>query len=169
MSAFHDAAQSMTDDELARAIALARNRRDAYAEGREPADVLAAVSALLAEQEGRRQARRARRESLASEHSGRTIAGELIGPYDTAAELGRELAEANVEAAREALTRGDWIKVEVGEDADDPVLILTLRDGMVMSEAVAGWSAGVVEPVCALGSDFLRTYLMGRRSVVICR
>lgn len=47
----------LTDRELEREIAHARNRRDAYAAGREPAEVMAELRALLDMQAARRRAR----------------------------------------------------------------------------------------------------------------
>jgi hypothetical protein len=47
---------TLTNDELGRELAHARNARDAYSEGRVPADVLTRVSDLLAEQARRRAA-----------------------------------------------------------------------------------------------------------------
>jgi hypothetical protein len=67
--------------------------------------------------------------------------------------------------AREILTRGGQIRIVVGVEFDDPTCILSLRDGMVLSESVAGWSAGVVEPVCEIESDFLDEFLQDRHSV----
>lgn len=46
---------SMTTDQLNRALASARSRRDAYSPGREPREVLAQVAALTAEQLRRRE------------------------------------------------------------------------------------------------------------------
>ena len=48
----------MTDRELARAIAHARNRRDAFAEGRDPRRVRTHLRRLLDEQARRRAERR---------------------------------------------------------------------------------------------------------------
>lgn len=76
-------------------------------------------------------------------------------------------AAMEVERAREALSSGKRIRIVVGAEAEDPTIVLSLDDGMVMSTAVAGWSAGVVEPVCGLESDFLRTYLLDRESIEI--
>jgi hypothetical protein len=73
--------------------------------------------------------------------------------------------QMTAEQARETLSRGDLVRMVVGESPDDPTLILYLQDGMVISEAIAGWSAGVVEQVCALESDFLATFLLDRHSV----
>lgn len=50
--------RNLTNDELARELIHARNRRDAYAEGREPTSVLLAVRRLLTEQSRRRAARK---------------------------------------------------------------------------------------------------------------
>lgn len=74
-----------------------------------------------------------------------------------------------VEEARNTLIRGGKIVIVVGTDRDDPTIELSLEDGVVMSRAVAGWSEGVVEPVCALDSDFLRTFLLDRHSVRTAR
>ena len=63
--------------------------------------------------------------------------------------------------AREALCAGQRLRMVVGTAPDDPTLIIYLEDGVVISESVAGWSAGVVEPVCALESDFLAEFLNG--------
>lgn len=53
--------QTFTDHELARERAAARNRRDAYALGREPAEVLERVMRADRETEARRLLRRANR------------------------------------------------------------------------------------------------------------
>ena len=73
----------------------------------------------------------------------------------------------NVELAREALRQGREIRMVVGDAPEDPTLILWLYDGMVMAESIAGWSEGVVEPVCALESDFLAAYLTARQSIAL--
>ena len=72
-----------------------------------------------------------------------------------------------VEEAREALRSGKRIRMVVGDGDEDPTLILYLDGLMVMSESVAGWSAGVVEPVCSLTSDFLVAYLDKRLSIEV--
>lgn len=78
------------------------------------------------------------------------------------------MGTVTIEQAREALSAGGRLRVVVGTAEDDPTLLVWLQDGMVMSAAVAGWSAGVVEPVCAFESDFLdREYLTGRESVEV--
>lgn len=53
--------RNLTDDELARAVVASRNRRDAFAAGREPADALTNLRRLLDEQARRRAERRAAR------------------------------------------------------------------------------------------------------------
>jgi hypothetical protein len=65
------------------------------------------------------------------------------------------------EAVTRVLANG-CVRMTVGDDPDDPVLLVWRDEGTVMSAAVKGWSAGVVEPVCAIGSDFLRTYFNDR-------
>jgi hypothetical protein len=52
------------------------------------------------------------------------------------------------------LRAGGKVRIVVGHEEDDPTIVLTLDDGMVMCESVAGWSAGVVEPMCSIGSDY---------------
>jgi hypothetical protein len=64
-----------------------------------------------------------------------------------------------VEQVRGLLREGRRLRVVVGTAPDDPVGVLSLREGMVMWESVAGWSAGVVEPACSVESDYLATYL----------
>jgi hypothetical protein len=67
--------------------------------------------------------------------------------------------------ARRAILSGGRVRLTVGTGHDDPVLVVYADDGMVYSEAVAGWSAGVLEPVCSRDSDFLRTFLTGRHAL----
>jgi hypothetical protein len=69
-----------------------------------------------------------------------------------------------VDEARRILAAGGKLRVVIGDN--EIVLIAWLgRDeldstyGMVMSEAVHGWSGGVVEPVCGLDSDYLIDYV----------
>jgi hypothetical protein len=71
------------------------------------------------------------------------------------------------EQAIAAVRDGQTVRVQVGTDPEDPTLLVSLEDECVMSESIAGWSAGVVEPVCAVGSDFLRTYFDGRASLTL--
>lgn len=71
------------------------------------------------------------------------------------------------EQAREVLIRGDKLRMVVGDEPGDPTLIIYLEDGMVISESVEGWSAGVVEPVCELNSDFLHSFLRNYHSLEV--
>jgi hypothetical protein len=71
-----------------------------------------------------------------------------------------------VEEARWLLNAGESLRMLVGEDPQDPTLIVWLDEHMVMSESVAGWSAGVVEPVCGIDSDYLATFIGAGFSVV---
>lgn len=64
-----------------------------------------------------------------------------------------------VDEAVEHLRAGRHVRVTTGDDPEDPVLAVWLQDGVAMSEARAGWSAGVVEPVCEADSAYLREYL----------
>jgi hypothetical protein len=75
--------------------------------------------------------------------------------------------ELLVQRAKDALSAGRALRIEVGNDPEDPVLIVRLEDGCVMSHAIRGWSAGVVEPVCAIDSDYLAKFVTGRKSVRI--
>lgn len=70
-------------------------------------------------------------------------------------------------AAAQAIRDGKTIILTVGTNEDDPVLRVWREDGGVMSHAIAGWSAGVTEPVCAIDSPFLLTYLSNRHTLVI--
>ena len=64
--------------------------------------------------------------------------------------------------AAQAIRAGEKVRMTVGVEQDDPVLIVW-RDGAgVMSEAIAGWSAGTCDPVCGIDSDFLMKFLEGR-------
>lgn len=67
--------------------------------------------------------------------------------------------------AVETLRAGGKVRMTVGTQPDDPVLVLWNEDGAVMSESVAGWSAGVEEPVCGIESNFLLTYFEGREKI----
>lgn len=67
-----------------------------------------------------------------------------------------------VEEAVQTIKAGARVRMTVGEGSEDPVLIIWNDDGCVMSESVAGWSAGVVEPVCGIESNFLLSYLAGK-------
>lgn len=66
--------------------------------------------------------------------------------------------------ARDAILNGERVRMHVGHDPNDPVLVLHEEDGKIISEAVAGWSAGVVEPVCFSESDYLLTTLSANRA-----
>lgn len=65
--------------------------------------------------------------------------------------------------AVDAVRAGKAVRMVVGEGSEDPVLIVW-RDEFsgVMSAAVAGWSQGVVEPVCGIDSKFLASYFDGK-------
>lgn len=67
--------------------------------------------------------------------------------------------------AAQAIREGQTVKMTVGPKPEDPVLLLTREDNGVMSEAIAGWSAGVREAVCAIDSTFLAQYLEGREAL----
>lgn len=69
------------------------------------------------------------------------------------------IEKLNPEEAVAAVRAGRTVRVTVGTGGGDPVLEVYAFEGMAMSNAVAGWSAGVVEPVCALGSDFLEDFM----------
>ncbi len=67
--------------------------------------------------------------------------------------------------AVQLLRDGERVRMTVGTGSEDPVLILHNDGGCVVSNAVAGWSAGVEEPVCGIESGFLLTYLSGRHAL----
>lgn len=69
--------------------------------------------------------------------------------------------------ARARILDGDKVRMVVGAAPDDPTLVVWLDDGCIMSAAIAGWSAGVIEPVCDRDSDFLLGYLDGRERLAI--
>lgn len=71
--------------------------------------------------------------------------------------------ELTPEQARDAILNGQRVRMHVGTGPDDPVLVLHEENGKIISEAVAGWSAGVVEPVCFSESDYLLTTLSADR------
>lgn len=73
--------------------------------------------------------------------------------------------ELTPDEAREALLNGDRIRMTVGGGAEDPVLVVYEEDGGIVSRAVAGWSAGVTEAVCAAGSSYLLIYLSFRHKL----
>lgn len=76
------------------------------------------------------------------------------------AEAAAEDVVATVERAIETLRAGGRLRTTVGFETEDPILELSVFEGEVISTAVGGWAEGVVEPVCALGSEFLRGFLM---------
>lgn len=61
----------------------------------------------------------------------------------------------NPESARDAILAGRTVRKTVGTGADDPTLLLYLDGGMIYSQSIAGWSAGVLEPLCWQSSDYL--------------
>lgn len=75
------------------------------------------------------------------------------------------MSKLTPEEAQAAILDGKTVKVTVGEGAEDPVLLVTLEEDCVMSSAIEGWSAGVVEPVCFLGSPYLARFLQDRAAL----
>lgn len=73
--------------------------------------------------------------------------------------MGAETATMELAEARELLKAGKRLRIVIGPGEQDPTIVLSLDDGMVMCESVAGWSAGVVEPACSIESDYLASYL----------
>lgn len=69
------------------------------------------------------------------------------------------------EQAAQAIRDGRTVKMTVGTGAEDPVLLVKREMDTVMSDAIAGWSAGVREPVCAIDSTFLNEYLSNRAAL----
>lgn len=66
--------------------------------------------------------------------------------------------------ARELLLAGERIRMVVGTAEQDPTLVLWRDENVIVSEAIAGWSADVVEIVCRVDteSEFLLEHLSGR-------
>lgn len=59
------------------------------------------------------------------------------------------------EQARERLLAGRPVRVRCSDEPDAAYLDLTVRDGMVISTAVAGWCLGTVEPLCGVNRPYL--------------
>ena len=68
----------------------------------------------------------------------------------------------NTTEAIRALKSGQTVRMICGDGPEDPIILLTLHDEMVIAESVAGWSAGVVEPVCGIERSFLHEYIEDR-------
>lgn len=65
--------------------------------------------------------------------------------------------------AHKAILSFKTVRMEIAESRSDDPVILIRRDGdAIMSKSIAGWSAGVVEPVCEYTSSFLWEYITGR-------
>lgn len=60
--------------------------------------------------------------------------------------------------AAAAVREGKTVRLVVGTDSEDPVILTRDVDGMAISTPIAGWSEGIVEPICETSSDFLETY-----------
>jgi hypothetical protein len=69
--------------------------------------------------------------------------------------------------ALDALRAGERLRLTVGPHPDDPVLLVWQDDGVIASEAIGGWSAGVREVVCAAASEYLVGYLSDRHGLII--
>jgi hypothetical protein len=61
------------------------------------------------------------------EHYGRTANGELIGPYDSAAERNREVTAANSESGYTACACRDCMDVSISNHIHTPELCLLCR------------------------------------------
>jgi hypothetical protein len=71
------------------------------------------------------------------------------------------MSELTPQEAREAVLAGKVVKMRVGEETEDPVLLNYVDrtyefdyQPMIFSEAIGGWSEGIKEAVCELDSDF---------------
>lgn len=62
-------------------------------------------------------------------------------------------------SAAQAVRDGKVVRVVTGEGPEDPVLLVFEEDGMAFQQSVAGWSAGITEPICGVESDFLEFHL----------
>lgn len=65
------------------------------------------------------------------------------------------------EEAAHAVRHGAVVKMTVGIDPDDPVLLVFADDlhEDIWAHAIHGWSAGVTECVCEFRSSFLTEFL----------
>lgn len=62
----------------------------------------------------------------------------------------------NPREAAEAIRDGKTVRLMVGQDADDPILLVWAdRHGDVQSYVIEGWSQGIQETVCEIESPFL--------------
>lgn len=75
--------------------------------------------------------------------------------------------ELTPEQALAAILDGKVVRSVTGHHEQDPTCLQWLDDGMIMSESIAGWSAGVVEPVCAADSDFYLSWVAPRVSLTV--
>lgn len=76
--------------------------------------------------------------------------------------------DLTVDQARAEILNGQTIKLWVGHDPDDPVLLVYEDDGAIYHTVVAGWSQGMVECVCERDSDYLLEHLSGVRRTHAC-
>jgi hypothetical protein len=73
-----------------------------------------------------------------------------------------------VDEAVKAVRDGQVVKMVVGQDPDDPVCLVWNDNGCAMTHSIGGWSAGVTEPICGIGSDFLgEAFFGGKTSPVL--
>lgn len=101
---------SLTDSELSRELAHARNRRDAYAAGREPFEVTSALRDILSEQDRRRGERALSRYIHEPDVLLRATAPGIAGDLIDVVKVARSCGGANnlkalrvLDAARELL------------------------------------------------------------------
>lgn len=78
-----------------------------------------------------------------------------------------DAADAKRETFAAAVRDGKRVRVVCGPGPDDATVIVYAEDGVAMSKSVDGWSAGVVEPICALGSDYLPGFFHNRETVEV--
>lgn len=64
----------------------------------------------------------------------------------------------NATEASQAVRDGKVVRVTVGADKDDPILLVWAEHDAAECYAVEGWSAGVQETVCEIGSEFLSEF-----------
>jgi hypothetical protein len=87
--------------------------------------------------------------------------------FETQAEA-EAAAAAHVERAEKAieeLRAGATLRTHIGFEPDDPVLVLTVVEGEVISTATGGWSQGVTEAVCDARSEFLTDFMLRKVKV----
>jgi hypothetical protein len=105
-----------------------------------------------------------------NDYFGRTDAGELIGPYDTAGELAREILFANAELAAESIATE--IIADARASGDDPIVWVTGNRYMPplrsFDAAEAIWQADEDGTAFAILAESLEAHLDNARVSLDC-